>query len=175
MKTYSVRLAGYLMAILLLFVAACSDDDDSGAGTSELLIGTWTSSALDIEATVGSQTLVDYLVDEVGLTPAEAASQQDLFFDSLEPEVTGSLTFIADNTYTSSFGGGSDSGTWSLSGDGDTLTLFEGSDEIVVNILSISSTTFVASLGDSIFVDIDDDPGTADVEVNVVATITMTK
>lgn len=175
MKTYHVRIPGYLMAVLFLFVAACSNDDDSGAATSELLIGTWTTSAVDIDATVGSQTLVDYLVDEVGLTPAEAASQQALFLDSLEPEVSGSLTFNAYNTYTSSFGGGSDSGTWSLSGDGETLTLFEGTDDIVVDVQSISPTNFVASLGDSFFVDIDDDPATPDVEVNVVATITMTK
>jgi hypothetical protein len=175
MKIYHLRIPGFLMAILLLFVAGCSDDEDSGATTSELLIGTWNTSAIDIEVSVGSQTLVDYLIDEVGLSPSEAASQQDQFIDSLEPEITGSLIFNADNTYSSNFGGGSDNGTWSLSGDGKTITLIEGADQIAVSIQSITSTTLVASLGDSILVDIDDDPGTPDVEITVVATLTMTK
>ena len=142
---------------------------------SDLLVGTWTSTEITINAFVGTQTLVEYLVDVVGLTQAEAEAQNDLFVDSLVPELTGSLTLNADNTYESDFIGGSDTGTWSLSADETTLTLFEGPDTIVITINSISETTWSATLSDTFPQDLDGDPGTADVDVTVVADVILTK
>lgn len=175
MNKIPLRLSQYLILILVLFLAACGDDDSAELNTEDHLLGTWTTSSIAIEASVGSQSLTDYLVDEVGMSQEEAEAQYDLFIDSLEPEVTGSLTLNSDNTYDSSFGGGTDSGTWSLSADGKTLTLFEGQDEIEITINSITATTWNATLGDGIFLDLDDDPETPDVEVTVVANLTLTK
>ena len=170
-----------LLCLLLIFgLSSCNDDDDDNSNgdelsTAELLVGTWTVTDIDIEAFVGSQTLVEYLVDVEGLSELEAQIAFDLFVDSLEPELTGSLTINADNTYESDFEGGSDTGTWTLSPDDTTLTLLEGTDTIVITINSISESTWDATIGDTFLLDLDDDPGTPDVEVTVVADVILTK
>lgn len=164
----------------------CDDDDpyrnpgiegscDEEPGTAELLVGTWTTTEIDINSYVGSQTLTDYLIEVVGLTPEEAEEQAELFEDSLIPEITGSLTINMDNTYESAFAGGTDSGTWALSADEMTLTLFEGPDTIVITINSISENLWYATLSEDYLIDLDDDPATADVNVTVIANVVLTK
>lgn len=176
MKNSILKLSQCLIAILVIGVTSCSDDDTAAAkSTMDLLIGTWTTSSVDIDATVEGQSLTDYLVNEVGLSESEAADQYALFEAALVSEVTGSLTLNADDTYESSFAGGSDSGTWSLSSDENTLTLLEGTDVIVVTINDITANTLSGSLGDDIMQDLDDDPGTPDETITVVATIILTK
>ena len=148
---------------------------DMDQGTAELLIGTWTTTEIDINAFVGSQTLEDYLIDVVGLSPEEAAAQVEMFKDMLIPEITGTLTINEDYTYTSAFAGGSDSGTWELSEDEMTLTLFEGADIIVITINSITESTWYATLSDDFLVDLDGDPGTPDDLVTVVPNVVLTR
>ncbi len=150
---------------------SCDEDPD----TAELLVGTWTSTEIDINPFVGSRTLTDYLIDEVGLTPEDAEAFVDDLIASLEPELTGTLTINGDGTYESDFEGGSDSGTWELSADGMTLTLFEGPDTIVITINSITETTWYATISDDFPIDVDEDPGTPDVLVTVVANVVLTK
>ena len=120
MKNSRIFIISSLLCCFILFgFNSCNEDDDSSGelSTEELLVGTWTSTDIEISAFVGEQTLVDYLVDVEGLSQEEAENQFDLLVSSLEPEVTGSLTLNADNTYESDFDGGSDTGTWSLSED----------------------------------------------------------
>jgi len=172
----SIRLLSVILVIVV--VAACSnnnDNNDNTMSTADKLVGTWTTSVTNIDASVGTQSLTDYLVNDVGLSATDAATQFGLFVASLESEVTGSLTLNADNTYESNFGSGTGNGTWSLSADEKTLTLLEGSDTILISIISISGNTLNASIGDTIPVDLDNDPGTADVDVTVEATLTLTK
>ena len=172
------RLAWIICMVIAISFVSCDEDDDSSgeeSSTEELLIGTWTTTSIDIEAFVGTQTLVEYLVDDLGLSMAEAEAQFALLVDSLEPDLTGSLTLNADNTYESDFEGGSDTGIWTLSSDEMTLTLFEGTDTIVITINTISSDTWDAKLSDTFLLDLDDDPGTPDVSVTLEADVILTK
>ena len=149
--------------------------DDGELGTAELLIGVWTTVEFSLEYSVGGLSVVDYLVDVVGLSPADAATQFAILEAALAADLTGSLTLNADNTYVSDFLSASDSGTWSLSADETTLTLFEGPATILITINSISETTLNASLGDGLFFDLDSNPATPEVEVMISANVTMTK
>ena len=179
MKNQGIYKFGWFLCLFILFsFASCNDDDDSSeeeASTAELIIGTWTSTDIEIRAFVGTQTLVEYLVDVEGLSQAEAEAQFDLFVAALEPELTGSLTINSDGTYESDFEGGSDVGTWSLNDDETVLTLVEGADLIIITINNISSDTWDATLGDTFLVDVDDDPGTPDVSVMVEADVILVK
>jgi len=172
LKFYLMRLP----AVFLMIFFACSDDGGEGQpSTAELLIGTWTTSETDISATVEGQSIVDYLVNVVGMSETDATVRNAVFTSALDDQVTGSLTINSDNTYMSSFAGGSDSGTWSLSADEKTLTLFEGADIIVITINSISATTLNGTISDTLLEDVDGDPGTPDVKIMVSATVIMTK
>ena len=150
---------------------SCEDEP----GVAELLVGVWTSTEIDINPFVGTQTLLEYLIGVVGLTPEDAEALVDEFIASLEPELTGSLTINSDNTYESDFVGGSDMGTWGLSADEMTLTLFEGAETIVITINSITETAWYATLSDDFLVDVDGEPSTPEVMVTVIANVVLTK
>jgi hypothetical protein len=179
MKKFSHILIGFFSILLLAGLTGCNKDDDneeSNLTTSELLIGTWTVTDFDLSARIGSQSLIDYLIEFEGLSPAEAEELNAVFEAFLESEVTGTLTIKADRTYVSNFGEGSTSGTWSLSSDEKTLTLTEeGTDSIIIKINSISATTWIATISESSPEDLDDDPGTPDVLISIEITLTLKK
>ena len=149
--------------------------DDGDLSTAELLLGTWTTLTVDVNTSVGGQSVTDYLIDVVGMSEEDAAAQSENLLAELEAQVTGELTLNSDLTYESYFDGGSDSGTWILSEDEQTLTLFEGPDLIVIHIIAISEHTWVSTHGDDILYDLDGDARTPDVVVTAEANITMTK
>jgi len=164
----------------------CDDDDpnknpgiegscDGEPGTAELLYGTWETTEIDINSYVGGQTLTDYLIEEVGLTQEEAEEQAELFEDSFITEISGSLTINPDNTYDSAFAGGTDSGTWELSADEMTLTLFEGPDTIVITINSISESLWYATTSDDFLLVLYGVPVVPDVNVTVIANVVFAK
>ena len=93
----------------------------------------------------------------------------------LVSDLTGTLTLKSDDTYVSSFGDRSTSGTWSLSADEKTLTLIEGEDNVILMINSISANTWSASISESSSEDLDDDPETPDVLISIEIILTLTK
>lgn len=178
MKKFSTLFFSLVVMVLLVGFTGCNkDDDDDGNGlsTSELLIGTWTVSDFDLTFTVGDKSLIDYLIEEEGLTPEEAAELNAVFEAFLESEVTGTITFNSDKTYVTNFGEGSSSGTWSLSADEKTLTLVEEGENIIITINSISSNTWLATISETSAEDLDDDPLTPDVMLTIEIIMTLTK
>ncbi len=177
MKKLAVHLLQFLIVIFVFGLASCDDDGDGDneSGTADLLVGTWNTSDVDIDATVDNQSFIDYLVDEFDFTQEQAEFYYDLFISELESEITGTLKFNSDNTYESNFDDEIDNGTWSLSSDEKTLTLNDGSENIVLTINSISSNTLNVTITDDFTEDLDDDPGTPDEIIEIEADITLTK
>ena len=180
MKNFSNIIIRLFIITLFVGFTGCNKDDDgdnsSNLTTSELLIGTWSVTDYDLEVLIGSQSLIDYLIEVEGLSPADAAAQNAIFEAFLASEATGTLTLKSDNTYVSDFGEeGSTSGTWSLSQDEKTLTLTEGTDTIVITIVSITSKTLKATISEASPEDLDGDPATPDVIISVDITLTLTK
>lgn len=179
MKKFSSIVFRLFIITLLVGLTGCNKNDDGDDGsnltTAELLIGTWSVTDFDFTIMIGSQSLIEYLVEVEGLSPSDAAAQNALFEAFLASEVTGTLTLKSDNTYESNFDGGSTSGTWSLSSDEKTLTLVEGTDTTVITINSISSTTLRATISEASPEDLDEDPATPDVVISVEITLTLTK
>lgn len=125
-----MSLLKYFMVILFagVFVTACDKDDDEPA---DLLVGTWTAQTANADARVGNQTMADYFVSQ-GFTVSDAQLLTNLFNVTIQQSFTGTITFIADGTYTSTLGGETDAGTWSLSGDGKQLTIDSSTDETLL-------------------------------------------
>jgi hypothetical protein len=165
-----------LIGALFILLAGCSSDDGTPAPVSDLVGGTWTVSNVDLVYTVGAQSLKDYLVNVEGYTPAEADFAIAFLEVLLLDELDGTISFNANNTYNSNFGGSPDDGTWSLSADGKTLTLDAGTiDEEVVTINSLTSSNCNLTISMDELEDVDDDPSTPDVLIKIEATLTLTK
>jgi len=160
----------------------CDDSDTADCNdelsTAELLPGTWTTtSEIDIFTSVSGQSITEYLINEVGFSPEDAAAQQELIEATLEEEVTGTLILYEDNTFESFFASGYDYGTWSLSSDETTLTLFESNfpDMVIITINSISEDTWNAMTGGDLLFDLDNDPTTPNVTVTAAANVIFVK
>jgi hypothetical protein len=176
------RIKTHLKALLLLgflftFISyiGCNDDDE-GDNVAAMLIGTWTITDAEIDSDIGGMSVKDFFINVGGLSEIEAEAFSAIFDAIMGATFTGTLQIKDDNTYISNFGGEIDDGTWSLNSDGDVLIIDGGTvDEMVINIISITSTTLVVTTDTEEFVDIDDEPLTPDVEVNLSVQLTLTK
>lgn len=151
------------------------DGDCDPGSIEDLLPGTWVTTDIVLDLMVGELTVLEYLTSVLGLSEEDANARLAALEAELIVELEVTLVLYDDNTYESFFAGGSDSGTWSLSADETTLTLFEGPDTIVVNLLGVSETTLAGILSDVLPLDLDEDPSTPDEDVTAVATVTMTR
>lgn len=129
-----------LTIVALSFLASCGKDDEGG-DTSSSLIGVWSFTKAEIqEFTINGQDFVEYFVQELGLTEAEAEEIALEFEESAEADAglaNVKVEFKSDNTFeTTETGEPDETGTWSLSDDGKTLTIDD--EEFTVKTLTSS-------------------------------------
>jgi hypothetical protein len=126
--------------VLVLFtgitISSCSKDEK----VTEDLLGNWTTVTSTFNVKVGSQSMLNYFINDLGYDAWDAGDANALFLDPHKQDFIGSLTIKSDHKYTSNFGGTVDSGTWSLDSDREKLTLDSVSDDpITIDILNVSS------------------------------------
>jgi hypothetical protein len=140
MKTNVLKLKNLALVIVIgLVLSGCSKKDSA---TTDNLVGTWTAGEVTFDAKVGDMTLTQYFTDVAGYTATEAAQYTALFNAFLQQSFVGTLQIKSDGTYTATLGGSGDSGTWSLSDDGKTLTINSSSDvPMDVEIVELTSNT----------------------------------
>ena len=166
------------MAILSILLVSCAEDDEVNlTGPESDLIGLWTISAnnVTLEAFIGEQTIVEYLVSEEGYTQEEAELAYASYLNEIESdfEISGTIEFKADKTYVAIFPpDDTDVGTWKLSSDGKTLILDEGDpiDEQILAINSASSSTMSITIVEEGYDDTDNDD-----EITIAITLLLTK
>ncbi len=164
-----------LKSFFLVFIAGMSLSSckkDSTGSTD--ITGTWTAGTITLNITVGDMTLTQYLVDVAGYTQELANSYAAIVEQSVKQEVSGTIEIKSDNTYTATFGGGSDSGTWSLNADKTMLTITPtGSDPITFDVIEISSSKLHVQGIETMPLDLNQD-GTDEI-LNVNVDITFTR
>ncbi len=134
----------FLPLAALIMLSSCGKDDEGG--TSSGLVGTWKFSSLDvIEVSVDGKDIIEYFTD-LGLSEAEAQEFADSFSTSAEENsdiANVTVEFKSDGTYKSSQPGeADDTGTWTLSEDGKTLTI----DDQTYTVSSLTSSQLVARI-----------------------------
>jgi len=165
-----------IIGLLFVFVSyvGCNNDDDEDSKES-LLIGIWTITNADIDASIGGMSIVDYLVDIMGLSQFEAEMLAGIFEAQLLPAFTGTIEFKVNHTYVTTFGGDVDDGTWNLNSAGDKITLDAGTiDEMVIDVTTLTATTLVGITDIIESVDFDDDQ-VADFDVSITIELTLSK
>ena len=159
-----------------VFITSCNNDDEKVANAD--LIGLWTIDEVNADATIGGQSITDYFIDVLGASEIEAGIAA-AFIESIIQATfsgTGTIEFKDNNTYISNIGGEIDDGTWSVSSDGKTVTLDGGTvDEMIINIISLSGNTLKISFNEVETEDIDDNPVTPDVAIDILVEMTLTK
>ena len=158
-----------LLGIIPLFLVNCEKDDDV---KSSDLIGLWTVTDASIEMNVGDKSLIDYLIDALGITEMEAQLFESIFEEALSEGFTGTIEFKSDNTYESTFEGDTDTGTWELSSDGKQLTLDKGTaDELTLDIISLSNNMLKIGFSEEEVDDLDSDGTNETISINIELTL----
>lgn len=167
-----MSLLKYFMMILFAGVLVTSCDKDDDDEPADLLVGTWTAQSADAEARVGNQPMADYFVSQ-GFTVSDAQLLTNLFNVTIQQSFTGTITFIADGTYTSTLGGESDAGTWSLSADGKQLTIDSNTDNtLLLNVDRLTGNELVVSWTETGEEDLNDDTVPETIVVDVTMNLT---
>ncbi|MDN4165881.1 DUF4923 family protein [Cytophagales bacterium LB-30] len=168
----------YLFAFTLIGLStfsACNNDEEKETAANAALVGTWEESATTFEYTINDQSLVDYLVDELDLSEAEAEAYanllEDVYGELLMSDLT--VTFNSNNTYSSTVDGETGTGTYALSADKKTITLDAGTqDESVMSVKSLTATQMVVAQELGFQDDLNEDGTDEDILVSVEMTLT---
>lgn len=137
----------FFTIVALAMLASCGKDDEGDVKSD--LVGSWKFSKIEIiELSIDGKDFVEYFVEAFGLTEEEAAEFEAEFEANFQADADlGDITieFKSDNTYVSSSPDEEDeTGTWSLSSDGKTLTV----DDQTFKITSLTKTQLVATLSE---------------------------
>ncbi len=86
----------------LLWISSCGSDDEDDAQPTSEIVGTWQYDDASLNISVNGVDFIQYLVDELGASSADAIIALALFETAFEDE-TGlegvAFTFNADGTY----------------------------------------------------------------------------
>jgi len=167
----------FLIGVLFLFVTTGCDlfDKESKIDTSQL-VGTWTISDADIVPEIGGLPIKNYFTDVLGMSGLEAEAFSAIYESFLQESFGGTIEFKDDNTYIFSITDNIEDGIWALNSDGNKIIIDGGtSDEQLISILELTSTTLKVSYQELSMEDLDDNPETADVEVSIKIEMTLTK
>lgn len=158
-----------LVMITGIVFASCSKDSDPAKD----IIGTWTISNVEFDATVGTKSLMQYYMDEFGMTEPQATAAMAAFNAVLAMQFTGTIEINADNTYEADMGGESDSGTWSLSADNEKLTIDSDTEPpMIFDLIEISSKKAVLQGTEGFEEDLNEDEIPESVSMTIEMTLT---
>jgi len=136
----------FFISSLILISPACSKDDDEDEKASNDLHGSWTINETVLDLSVDGVDLVDYLVNEMNYTEQEAQFMVDFYSNAIQAGNQGNITFNDDNTYKYVNNGDEENGTWSISNDGNTLTMVYENETDNLTILSLTSSSLKLKL-----------------------------
>lgn len=138
MKVKFLNLRNFIPVIITgLILSSCSKDSTP----AEDIVGTWTMQSATFTATINGKTMTQYFIDELGLTATEAQQYTALFNATMQQSFTGTMQMKSDNTYTATLGGEPDDGTWSLSSDGEKLTIDSSTEEpMILDVIELTSS-----------------------------------
>ena len=167
MKAKKMIIRNFVFILLTgLILTACSKDDSP----SDNIVGTWTAGDATFTAMVGTKTLDQYFSEVMGLSATEAGIYTSLFTQGIKQAFTGTIQIKADGTYTASMGGGTDTGTWSLSSDGKKLTI-DSSTELpaTYDVVELTANLLHLNISESETDDLDGDgtPETITMSIDV--------
>jgi len=170
MKMKFLNLRNFFLVFLTgLILSACSKDETP----TDNLIGTWTAGSATFTAMVGNKTLTQYFTDIMGLTASEAQQFTDLFNQGIQQSFTGTMQIKSDGTYTSSMGGTTDTGTWSLSSDGKKLTIDSSTEApMTFDVIELTSSKLHLNVSESNSEDLNSDGTLETITISIDVTFT---
>lgn len=154
--------------IIGLIVSSCKKEPNP----VDNLVGTWTVNNATYTAMVGNMTFAQYEADVVHLPPQIISTVTQALTQMVDKSISGTIMIKSDNTFTSTLGGNSDSGTWSLSPNNKTLDIISSTKSpMVFNIIDLSATKMDLSTLINYSADLNNDGTPEVINTNVTASL----
>jgi hypothetical protein len=162
--------------IIILFtgvlISSCKKDEDDGDSQDDL-IGTWITGLSTIDAKVGDIPMNQFFIDSLGLSASDAQVYTSLFNITVQQSYAGTVTFNANGTYSATFGGDTDTGTWVFSSDNKQLTIDSNLDPpLELDVVRLTANELVLSWNETVSEDINEDGIPEVISVDVEMTLT---
>jgi hypothetical protein len=171
MKMKFLTLRNFIPVIITVMIfSSCKKDD---ATPTNDLIGTWTMKTGTFTAQIDGKSLSQYLIDELEIPAAMVQSYLNAYNESMLQSYEGTILIKSDNTYSTTMGGDTDTGTWMLSADKKKLTINSSTgDTIVFDVIELTSNTLNLQATDTETDDYNDDniPETMTTTINLTFT-----
>jgi hypothetical protein len=163
----------FIIGAIFLFATSCTEDGEEV--TTAKLVGTWTITNVTL-GDVGGMSMTGFISEMMGLSEVQAAILAPILETTMLSQYTGNIEFKDDMTYLMQIAGEDDDGTWSLNSAGDKIILDAGTqDEQIIEIVSLNNNTLVLALSVTELTDMDDDPETADIPLDLSLEMTLAK
>ena len=147
------------LVVSVCFFSSCEKDDDGDAGVDAAsIIGAWTSTGTVVDITINDVSIIDFFMEELGLSEAEAEEFSSLFEDEMDME--GTVEFKEDGEFATNWEGDApESGTWALSNENTILTIaIDGEDEnMVFDVITLTSSLLTIEQTQTELEDMDQD------------------
>jgi len=166
----------YLCIIGTLIVFTNCNEEERKSKSN--LVGTWIVTTADYDAYVGSMTVEEYYLNQLGYTQAQTDIAMTLFDDEVTMYLESSkIEFESTHDYWTNIASpAGDDGMWSINDSETMIILDEGTIwETPVTVHTLTSTSLNISFSMVEELDLDEDPETEDVTVTFDITLALTK
>lgn len=158
-----------------IFFFSCNKITED-ADVANALIGHWRFTETSVNLTVDGDDLIQYLTTDLELSESEAKSVSDSIIADVKQNYKGAIFFGTDKVFVLGLTNKEEeSGTWSVSADGQTLNLIFENDEKHFQILALTAQVLVLEpMVKNIDVDFDND-GVAETALEITTIVNLFK
>lgn len=163
------KMIDHSILIVVMTMAVLTSCKKSSSATEDI-VGTWTAGTTSLTIMVGTKTLTQYFVDTYGITAEAAQVYSAAVEQSTKQEFAGTIKVNSNNTYTSTLGGKTETGTWSLSSDKTKLTVTPSNDTpTTFDVVELTSSKLHINITETTTEDLNSDgtPETITVQADV--------
>ncbi len=146
---------------------SCGSDDDSPSVTPAI-VGTWVYESHTVNVSINGQNSLQFLVENMGLSEAEALMFQNIFLGQLEDasQFQGfSIQFRADGTFQLTDSEGVESGTYELRNNNTLLVLDDGEEVVELEVTELTNNFMTVVVEEGEEFDITDDGEDETIEI----------
>ncbi|MEX2593342.1 MAG: DUF4923 family protein [Anditalea sp.] len=147
-------------------LVSCGNKDDESP-KQDRIVGTWTYSSLDYDATINGQNYITFLVENLGVSEAEAQTMASiLILQGIEQIAGAGITFNADGTYVIQDGSSEETGTYSLENNETQLTLNpDDGDTIIFEVTEFTNNSLTLASSEEVLEDLNGDGTDETIEI----------
>lgn len=164
MKTPAKKIVLPLLLVAIAVTFNSCENKDAEDNHSGNIVGTWTLVSTSADVMINGESMLDFFMEELNLTKAQAEALAELYLSDLDAE--GTIEFKEDGTYVAKIDGDTDEGVYEMSSDNKKMVVDKGTEyETEFNVRTLTSSALVIEFSESDSDDVDLDGNEDQIEM----------